>query len=97
MSRLTAFFFLATLFCLSFEKIQWELAGTVGLSGVLAVVFVAAFLAERLGDGRRGFPRTVAIALLFALAFLAVYLAGFYALDTAQALAQSHREPDPST
>jgi hypothetical protein len=43
MSRLTAFFFLATLFCLSFEKIQWELAGTIGLSGIMAVVFVAAW------------------------------------------------------
>jgi O-antigen ligase len=87
-SRLTAFFFLATLFCLSFEKIQWELAGTVGLSGILAVVFVAAFGFERLDGGRRGFPRTVAITLLFALAFLAVYLAGFYNIETEQAAAQ---------
>jgi O-antigen ligase len=88
MSRVTAFFFLATLFCLSFEKIQWELAGTVGLSGILAVVFVVAFLIERLGDGRRGVPRTVAIALLFALAFLAVYLAGFYNIETEPAAEQ---------
>jgi hypothetical protein len=88
MSRLTAFLFLATLFCLSFEKVQWELAGTVGLSGILACVFVAAFGAESLGDGRRGFPRTVAVALLFALAFLAVYLAGFYNIETEQAAAQ---------
>ena len=88
MSRVTAFFFLATLFCVSFEKIQWELAGTVGLSGVLAVVFVAAFGAERLGGAPRGFPRTVAITLLFALAFLAVYLAGFYNIETEQAAAQ---------
>jgi O-antigen ligase len=87
-SRLTAFFFLATLFCLSFEKIQWELAGTIGLSGILAVFFVAAFAVERLGDGRRGFPRTVAIALAFALAFLVVYLAGFYNIETEQAAAQ---------
>jgi O-antigen ligase len=87
-SRVTAFFFLATLFCLSFEKIQWELAGTIGLSGILAVVFVAAFGVERLDGGRRGFPRTAAIALLFALAFLAVYLAGFYNIETEQAAAQ---------
>jgi O-antigen ligase len=88
MSRLTAFFFLATLFCLSFEKIQWELAGTIGLSGIMAVVFVAAWTIDRLGDGRRGFPRTVAVALLFALAFLAVYLAGFYNIETEEAAAQ---------
>jgi O-antigen ligase len=87
-SRLTAFLFLATLFCLSFEKIQWELAGTIGLSGILAVAFVALFGLERLNGGRQGFPRTVAIALLFALAFLAVYLAGFYNIETEQAAEQ---------
>jgi O-Antigen ligase len=86
--RLTAFFFLATLFCLSFEKIQWELAGTIGLSGILAGVFVASFGAERLSAGGRGFPRTVAIVLLFGLAFLLVYLAGFFNIETEQAAAQ---------
>jgi O-antigen ligase len=83
--RLTAFLFLATLFCLSFEKIQWELAGTVGLSGVLASVFVLSFGAERLAGAARGFPRTVAIVLLFGLAFLLVYLAGFFNIETEQA------------
>jgi hypothetical protein len=86
--RLTAFLFLATLFCLSFEKIQWELAGTVGLSGVLAIVFVLSFGAERLSAAGRGFPRTVAILLLFGLAFLAVYLAGFFSIETEQAAGQ---------
>jgi O-antigen ligase len=88
-SRLTAFLFLATLFCLSFEKIQWELAGTIGLSGILAALFVFAFLAERATrPGRRGFPKTVAVVLFFALAFLAVYLAGFFNIETDQAAAQ---------
>lgn len=87
MSRLTSFLFLATLFCLSFEKIQWELAGTVGLSGLLAVVFVVSFGAERL-SGARGFPRTVAVVLLFGLAFLLVYLAGFFNIETEQAAGQ---------
>ena len=83
--RLTAFLFLATLFCLSFEKIQWELAGTLGLSGILAALFVLAFGAERLSGASRGFPRTVAIILLFGLTFLLVYLAGFFNIETDQA------------
>jgi hypothetical protein len=84
----TGFLFLATLFCLSFEKIQWELAGTIGLSGILAMLFVFSFGAERLARVERGFPRTVAIVLLFGLAFLAVYLAGFFNIETEQAAAQ---------
>ena len=85
---MTAFLFLATLFCLSFEKIQWELAGTIGLSGILAALFVLSFLAERATRPARGFPRTVALVLLFALAFLVVYLAGFFNIETDQAAAQ---------
>jgi O-Antigen ligase len=87
-NRVTAFFFLATLACVSFEKIQWQLAGTIGLAGVLGTVFVVCFLLERLGQTSRGFPRTVAIVLLFGLAFLAVYLAGFYNIETEEAAAQ---------
>lgn len=88
MNRVTAFFFLATLACVSFEKIQWQLAGTIGLAGVLGTLFVVCFLLERLGQTSRGFPRTVAIVLLFGLAFLAVYLAGFYNIETEEAAAQ---------
>lgn len=39
----TSFLFLATLFSVSFEKIQWELAGTIGVAGILAVLFVGSF------------------------------------------------------
>jgi hypothetical protein len=87
-SRVTAFLFLATLACVSFEKIQWQLAGTIGLAGILGTLFVVSFLVERLGQPPRGFPQTVAIVLLFGLAFLVVYLAGFYNLETEQAAAQ---------
>jgi O-Antigen ligase len=86
--RLSAFLFLATLFCLSFEKIQWELAATIGVSGILAALFVVSFCADRLAGTGRGFPRTVAIVLLFGLAFLLVYLAGFFNLETEQAAGQ---------
>ncbi len=78
LQRVTSFFFLATLFSVSFEKIQWELAGTIGLAGILAVLFVACFALERLGEWPQRIHRTVAIVLLFAAAFLVVYLAGFY-------------------
>ncbi len=88
MSRVTAFLFLATLACVSFEKIQWQLAGTIGLAGILGTLFVLSFVVERLGQPPRGFPQTVAIVLLFGLAFLVVYLAGFYNLETEQAAAQ---------
>ena len=87
--RLTAFLFLATLFCVSFEKIQWELAGTIGLSGILAILFVVLFAAEHATRPRvHGVPRTVAVVLFFGLAFLAVYLAGFFNIETDQAAAQ---------
>jgi hypothetical protein len=88
LARVTAFLFVATLFCVSFEKIQWELAGTVGLAGVLAMLFVGSFLLERLGAPWRRVPRTVAVVLLFAAAFFAVYLAGFFNLESEQAAAQ---------
>ena len=86
--RLTAFLFLATLFCVSFEKIQWELAGTIGLAGILGSLYVLSFGAERLGAPRRGVPRTVAVLLLFGLVFFAVYLAGFFNIETEQAAGQ---------
>jgi hypothetical protein len=88
LARLTAFLFLATLFCVSFEKIQWELAGTVGLAGILAMLFVGSFLIGRLGAPPRGIPGTVAVVLLFAAAFLVVYLAGFFNLESERAAAQ---------
>ena len=86
--KLTAFLFLATLFTVSFEKIQWQLAGTIGLAGILAAFFLVSFGFDRLSGPEHGFPKTVAVALFFALAFLAVYLAGFYNIETEQAAAQ---------
>ena len=88
LQRVTSFLFLATLFSVSFEKIQWELAGTIGLAGILAVLFVASFALERLGEWPRRIHRTVAIVLLFAAAFLVVYLAGFFNIESEQAASQ---------
>jgi hypothetical protein len=88
LSRVTAFFFLATLFSVTFEKVHWEIAGSVSLADVLAVLFVASFLADRWLAADDRLPRAAVVALGFALAFALVYLIGFFNLDTRQALEQ---------
>ena len=56
--------------------------------GRLTSVFLVVFVWDRLERGDTGLTRTAVIAFVFFLAFALVYLAGFYALDTSQALAQ---------
>jgi O-antigen ligase len=80
--------FLATVVTVTFHKLQWELAGSLTLSDVLTSVFLVVFVWDRLERGDTGLTRTAVIAFVFFLAFALVYLAGFYALDTSQALAQ---------
>ena len=84
MSRARDALFLATLFCVTFEKVHWNVAGTVSLADVLTVLFLIAFALSSRGR----FPRTAVVVLLFFAAFLLVYLIGFYNLDTKQALDQ---------
>jgi hypothetical protein len=88
LNRVTAFFFLATLFSVTFEKVHWEIAGSVSLADVLALLFVATFLADRWLEADDRLPRAAIVALGFALAFALVYLIGFFNLDTRQALEQ---------
>jgi O-Antigen ligase len=80
--------FLLTIFTVTFHKLQWELAGSLTLSDVLTSVFLVLFAWDRLERDDGGFTRTAMIAFLFLLLFALVYLAGFYSLDTGQALAQ---------
>jgi len=80
--------FLLTIFTVTFHKLQWELAGSLTLSDVLTSVFLVLFAWDRLERDDGGFTRTAMIAFLFLLLFELVYLAGFYSLDTGQALAQ---------
>jgi O-antigen ligase len=80
--------FLATAFMVTFHKLQWELAGSLTISDVLTSVFLTVFLWDRLERGDLRLTRTAAVALGFFAAFALVYLAGFYNLDTAQALNQ---------
>ena len=84
----TAFFFLATLFSVTFEKVHWEIAGSVSLADMLAILFVASFLAMRRADLDGRLPRTALLSLGFALAFALVYLFGFFNLETRRALEQ---------
>ncbi len=80
--------FFLTVITVTFAKLQWEVAGTLTLSDVLTALFLVAFLINRLErlDGR--FARCAAITFAFFLAFLLVYLVGFFNLDTGQSLAQ---------
>jgi general stress protein CsbA len=88
LSRVTAFFFLAALFSVTFEKVHWEIAGSVSLADILAILFVASFLALRRADLDHRLPRTTVIALGFAVGFALVYLFGFFNLETHRELEQ---------
>ena len=83
--RLTGALFLATLFCITWEKVHWNVAGAVGIADVLTILFLAAFAFEW---GAPRFPRTTGIVLAFFAALLVVYLIGFFNIDTKESLQQ---------
>jgi hypothetical protein len=82
--RLTSFFFLATVFCCTFEKVNWNFGGNLALSDILAVCFIVGWLVLT----RPRVPRTTAVLLAFFGAFVLVYLLGFFNLQTSDALDQ---------
>ena len=86
--RITRYLFLATVFCVTFEKVHWNVAGTVSLADILAVGFLVAWAVERLGTHDWRLPPTSAIVACFGLAFLLSYLIGYYSIDTADASGQ---------
>src|SRR5690242_1494059 len=83
-TRVTDFFFFATFFCITFEKVHWNVAGSVGIADVLTILFLVAFAITSRGRS----PKTTQIVLLFFAAFLVVYMLGFFNLETKQALDQ---------
>ena len=87
-TSITELLFFATVFTVTFAKIHWALAGDLSLSDVLTAVFLVAFVIRRYerGDGR--FARPAAITFGFFVAFLLVYLVGFFNLGTTEALDQ---------
>jgi O-antigen ligase len=86
--RLTRFLFFATVFSVTFEKIHWEVAGQVSLADLLAIGFIVSYTADRLLRGDTRVPRTAITVTGFLLAFLLVYLIGYFNLDTAVAATQ---------
>jgi hypothetical protein len=84
----TRFLFLATVFCVTFEKVHWQVGGTLTLADVLTALFLASFLVDRVAAEDWRLARTAAVAATFGAAFLVVYLVGFYNLDTTQGVAQ---------
>jgi O-antigen ligase len=86
--RLTRFFFLATVFSVTFEKLHWNVAGQVSIADVLAIGFILSFSADRIVRGDDRMPRTSIVATGFLVAFLLVYLIGYFNLETAMAAAQ---------
>ena len=85
---MTRFLFLATIFCVTFEKVHWAVGGTVTLADVLTLLFLASFALDRLAFGDTALTRTAVLVLALAAAFLAVYLIGFFNIDTVQGLNQ---------
>jgi hypothetical protein len=83
-TRAADFFFFATFFCVTFEKVHWSVAGTVGIADVLTILFLVAFALQSQGPT----PRTTGIVVGFFLALAFVYLIGFFNIETRQALDQ---------
>ena len=86
--RASEFLFLATLFCVTFEKVRWEVGASLSLADLLTAAFLATFALARLERNDTRVARTAFAVALFLVAFLLVYLVGFFNLDTHQALTQ---------
>ena len=83
-TRVTSFCFLATFFCVTFEKVHWNFGGSLGIADILTVLFLLAFALTQRGV----MPRTAAVVLGFFAAFALVYLIGFFNIQTQQGLDQ---------
>ena len=80
--------FLTTILFVTFAKIQWQLAADLSLADVLTAGFLVVVIWDRAERGDTRLTRTSAVAFAFFVAFLLLYLAGFFNLDTQQALTQ---------
>jgi hypothetical protein len=85
MRNVTSFLFLASVFCVTFEKVHWSFAGTVTLADMLAILFLVSFA---VGTLHWRIPRTTSVLLGFFVVFLIVYLVGYFDLSDSDALAQ---------
>jgi hypothetical protein len=74
---------LATVFAITFAKVRWDVGGAdLNISDVTAGLFVLAFTASRFDRRDSALPRASWTLLVFLGLFLAVYLAGFFSLET---------------
>ena len=89
MRKVTSFFFLATLFCCTFEKVHWSVAGAVALSPTSSR---SAFSARTRCCRAPRVPMTTAVLLAFFAAFLVVYLIGSSTSRRAPASRSSRRD-----
>ena len=80
--RLTSFLFLATLFCVTWEKIHWSVGVDVSISDVLTLLFLASFTLDWWGRRERRFPKTTAVVLVVFAALLVIYLVGYFNIQT---------------
>jgi O-antigen ligase len=83
--KVTQTLFLATLFCVTWEKVHWQVAGAVGIADVLTILFLVAFAIEW---GRPRFPHTTVIVLGIFAVLLLIYLIGFFNIETKDSLDQ---------
>jgi O-antigen ligase len=85
---ITRFLFFATIFCVTFEKVRWNVAGNVSLADILALGFLIVWTLERLARHDRRLARTSAVVACFGLAFALAYFLGYFSIDTADGTAQ---------
>jgi len=83
--QVTSFLFLASVFCVTFEKVHWTFAGTVSLADILAILFLISFV---ITTRRFLVPYTTVVLLGFFALFVVVYLVGYFDLTDSDALAQ---------
>jgi len=86
--RPVRFFFLATVFCATFEKLSWNVAGNIEISDIFAIGFIVAFVVQELGRRDHRFVKTAFVVGFFLLLLVVVYLAGYFDLQSGQAVQQ---------
>ncbi len=86
--KITGALFLATLFCVTWEKVHWGFGVDVSISDLLTILFLLAFALEWIARGERRFPRTTAVVLVVFAALLVIYLVGFFNIQTKDPLDQ---------
>ena len=86
--RPVRFFFLATVFCATFEKLSWNVAGNIEIADVFAIGFIVAFALQEISRRAHRFVKTGFTLAFFLVLLVVVYLAGYFDLESGQAVQQ---------